>query len=207
MLLRPRVQVRPWLLLPPLLRLPEGEPEVNAMSLRDPRLQDLAARRAQYRAFVRRRLRTEADAEDLLQQALLRAAERIGTLQQDERLDAWFYRILRNTLADHHVREATRSARFELLPEDVAEASPEQVAGCACALGFLDQLRPEQGELLRRIDLNDEPLADAARGLGITANNAKVRLHRARKALRERLQSCCGAGSFRACLDCSCESS
>jgi RNA polymerase sigma factor (sigma-70 family) len=203
-LLRPRVQVRPQLRLPLLVQLPQDAPEVTTMPS-CPRLQELVAHQAQFRAFLRRRLRNAADVEDLLQQALLRAAERLETLQQDERLEAWFYRILRNMLADHQIQEATRSVRLEQLPKDVVEASPEQAVGCACALRFLDQLRPEQGELLRRIALNDEPLAPTARDLGITANNAKVRLHRARKALRERLWACCGAGSFRACLDCSCQ--
>lgn len=171
----------------------------------DPRLRALAAQRGRYLAFVRRRLRTEADAEDLLQQALLRAAERLGSLRQGERLDAWFYRLLRNALADHHVQQASQAARFELLAEEIAEASPRQVVGCACALGLLGGLRPDHAEILRRVDLDDQPLPEAAGALGVTANNAKVRLHRARKALRELLAGCCGAGTFRQCLDCSCD--
>jgi RNA polymerase sigma-70 factor (ECF subfamily) len=171
----------------------------------DPRLQALAARRARFLGFLRRKLRTGADAEDLLQQAMLRAAERIGTLQQEDRLDAWFYRILRNILADHHGRQEARAERLDLEPDALADASPPEDAGCACALGFLRELRPEYGELLRRVDLGDEQVAQAAQCLGITENNAKVRLHRARKALRDRLSACCGAGSFRACMDCSCE--
>lgn len=177
----------------------------DPMTQGDPRIQPLVAQRERFLAFVRRRLRTEADAEDLLQQAMLRAVERIDSLQQQERLDAWFYRILRNTLADHHVQQAARSSRFELLSEDVEDASPEQLAGCACTLGFLERLRPEQREILQLVDLHDESLSEAAETLQITSNNAKVRLYRARRALREQLHTCCGSGSFHACLNCSCE--
>lgn len=171
----------------------------------DPRLLGLAAQRERFLGFVQRRLRTRADADDLLQQAMLRAAERVGSLRDDERLDAWFFRILRNTLADHHVRQASQAGRLELLPEDIEDASPEEVAGCACALGMLDRLGPEQADIVRRVDLNDEPLSEAAAAQGITANNAKVRLHRARKELRAGLRSCCGAGSLRACMSCTCD--
>lgn len=168
-------------------------------------LASLAAGRERYLAFARRRLRSEADADDVLQQAMLRAAERIGALHGDERLDAWFYRILRNVIADHHVRKASQDARFELLDHDVAEATPAEVAVCACTLGLLGQIRPEYTAMLQGVDLDERSLSEVAQGLQITPNNAKVRLHRARKALREALVQHCGACSARACADCSCD--
>jgi hypothetical protein len=39
----------------------------------------------------------------------------------------------------------------------------------------------------------------------VTTNNAMVRLHRARRALRSLLQEHCGTTSLRACLSCVCE--
>lgn len=173
----------------------------------DPRLLALAADRERFLGFVRRRLRTEADADDLLQQALLRAAERIGSLRQGERLDAWFFRILRNALVDHHAQRASQASRLTLLPEDVADASPREVAGCACALGMVEGLSPEQAEMIRRVDLGEESIEEAAAHQEISSNLARVRLHRGRKALREGLRRCCGAGSLRACMACSCERS
>jgi DNA-directed RNA polymerase specialized sigma24 family protein len=58
--------------------------------------------------------------------------------------------------------------------------------------------------MLRRVDVDDERVVDVARALGISADNANVRLHRARKALRERLQGCCKVASLRACFTCEC---
>lgn len=62
----------------------------------------------------------------------------------------------------------------------------------------------ENAEMLRRVDIEEKPLPGVAEALGITVNNATVRLHRARKALREQLQAFCGTDSMRACLDCAC---
>jgi RNA polymerase sigma factor (sigma-70 family) len=165
----------------------------------------LGERRAEFLGFVRKRVRSGADAEDLLQQALIRAAEKLDGLRSCDRAEAWFYRILRNTIADHHAAWATREAKLELLAREASAASPEDAADCACSLGLLEDIRPEYAAIVRRIDIEGEPLADAAARLGITVGNAKVRLHRARKVLREELLRRCGTDSSRACQDCSCD--
>jgi RNA polymerase sigma factor (sigma-70 family) len=167
-------------------------------------VRELMADRATYLAFMRGRVRSGADAEDLLQQALMRATERASDLRDPERARAWFFQILRRTLADHHAQWAGRESKLELLAADIEEGTPEEVATCGCSLGQLDRLRPEYAELIRRVDLDDEPLAVAAAAIGITTNNATVRLHRARKALRDLLRKACGTDSIRSCLDCSC---
>ena len=43
-----------------------------------------------------------------------------------------------------------------------------------------------------------------AEDLGITPNNATVRLHRARKALKRELERSCGTCATHGCLDCGC---
>lgn len=169
---------------------------------------ELAAERDVYLAFVRARVGSSADAEDVLQQALVRATARAGDLRDRGRLRAWFFQILRRTIADHHADRALREAKLEMLAvgvRDVAEASPDDGGTCACSLGQLELLRPEYAELLRRVDIEEQPLAVVAQALGVTVNNATVRLHRARKALRERLRAVCGTDSMKACLSCGCE--
>lgn len=172
---------------------------------RDALVAAVMAEREIYLAFLRRRLRSGADAEDLFQQALLRAAERASSLRDPSRTRAWFFQIVRRALADHHATWAVREAKLATLAADLEESTPAEVATCACSLGQLERLRPDYAAILRRVDLDDEPLADVARTLGVTVNNATVRLHRARKALRDQLGSFCGVDSIRACLDCACE--
>lgn len=156
--------------------------------------------------FLSLRLRSETDAEELLQQALLRAAEKIETLHDHERLEAWFYRLLRRTVADHFAHRATEAARIEALRVEAESGTDEQVATCACSLGLLGRLRPDYQEMLRRVDIDEEPIVSVAASLGITTNNATVRLHRARKGLRVKLLRYCNTSSAKSCLDCGCES-
>jgi len=168
-------------------------------------LASLSQERERYVSFVRRKVRSGADAEDLVQQALVRATERIGTLTSPEKRQAWFYRILRNTLADHHAKWALREKKLHELAAEATEATPEEVATCACSLGLMDRLNPDYREMLTRIDIDEESIEDVARRKGLTENNVSVKLHRARKSLRNELLAFCGTSSAKECADCGCD--
>lgn len=168
----------------------------------DALLSILSDARPAFVAFAARRLGTSADAEDVVQQALLRAASSIGKVRDRERVVAWFYRVLRNVIADHRAA----SARLVLLAERLEPSATEDDSAsvCGCSLELLGTLRSEYAEVVRRVDLDEEPLGEVARSMTITSNNAKVRLHRARKALRSALAARCGTDSSQACADCEC---
>lgn len=165
----------------------------------------LEAKRAQFLNFARKRVQSGADAEDLLQQALLKAAENIATLRQHERLEAWFYRVLRNVIADHRVQKARLESSLDAFAREALIASPADAAVCACSMGLLHRLPADYASILRSVDIEGLSIAEASTALRVSAVNAKVRLHRARKALRSSLQECCGITSFQACQTCVCD--
>ena len=55
-----------------------------------------------------------------------------------------------------------------------------------------------------RVEIKGEPVKEAAQRMGLSANNASVTLHRARKELRQQLETFCGECAAGACLDCDC---
>lgn len=164
----------------------------------------LASRRGEFLGFVKKRVHSDADAEDLLQQALLRATEHGQELRQSDKLDAWFYRILRNVVADHRTARARRDKKISELAQEAMLAPPTDAAVCGCSLGMLERLRIDYAQILRLADIDEVPLSEVANALELSMSNTKVRLHRARKALRQELQSACGTDSVRACADCEC---
>ena len=159
--------------------------------------------------FLGRRLGSRADAEDLLQTAYLRALAEVGTVRDEEKVVLWFYQLLSNLLVDHYRR---RSAARRLEEHLTREAETKTVIDeeelfrevCRCVKGIAETLKGEYREVLLRVELQDEPLQEVATDLGITPNNASVRLHRARRALREALQATCGICTEHGCLDCTC---
>lgn len=65
-------------------------------------------------------------------------------------------------------------------------------------------LKPEYAALIEELELTDSDPARVAERLGITLNNLKVRRHRARQALRKRLEETCRTCAEHRCLNCTC---
>ena len=162
----------------------------------------------EFLAFLERRVESRAVAEDILQAAFTRGLERGGDVQ-DEKVVAWFYRVLRNAVIDHYRQRSSTARAMEAWGRefpDVQEPEAElRREICHCVSGLLETLKPEYREALRIVDLEEGKLKDLAQQSGITAENAAVRVHRARAALRRRIEQACGTCSVHGCLDCSCE--
>ena len=165
---------------------------------------------AAFQAFARRRLGDDQLAADAVQESLLRALKSDHKISDDDNLVAWFYRILRNVLTDLHRRRAAQSRGLEryatnaAIERELDDAEVEQAA-CACFRELLPTLRPDYARALQLSDLDGKPADAVAEQLGISKNNLKVRLHRARRQLRARLEQTCKMCATHGCLDCSCE--
>lgn len=166
----------------------------------------LLARHREFLAFLERRIGTRADAEEVLQGAYARALEKGIPEDGAERVVAWFFRVLRNALVDRARRRGAEERSSERLArEPLALEDPGlRDAVCACMHDLLPQMKPEYAEVVRAVDLEERPLADVAARGGITVNNATVRLHRARQALKRQLLRACGACAAHGCLECHC---
>src|SRR5688572_3428779 len=66
-----------------------------------PALATLVDNRTRFLAFLERRVGSRDIAEEILHQAYVRGMDRGGGLRDGESAIAWFYRLLRNALADH----------------------------------------------------------------------------------------------------------
>jgi RNA polymerase sigma-70 factor, ECF subfamily len=166
----------------------------------------LLAHRHVFKSFLTSRIGNEADAEDLLQNGLVKALQRSGEVKNNQKAVAWFYQVLRNVIVDHVRSRSAASRRDEAWMTDTVTLTDDAEAErhiCACFEKLLPALKPTHAELLRRVELKGEGVAQAAAALGMTPNNASVTLHRARAELRTKLVDFCGDC---ACLeDCGCE--
>lgn len=171
----------------------------------------LNAQRAAFKSFLAARVGNDAEAEDLLQNGLVKALQRAGEIRDSEKMIPWFYQLLRHAIIDHYRsagaarrRHAALGMLVSALEEDVATSTTFEAKICTCMDALVKTLPPAQAELLRRVDLDGAAVQDAARELGLTANNASVTLHRARRNLKAKLEQFCGDCAAGACLDCDC---
>jgi len=161
----------------------------------------------EFLAFLERRVGSRADAEDILQEAFVRGVRQGGSIRDGESSSAWFYRVLRNAVVDHYRRRGSQGRALEALAAELDEATPPvevHTAVCACVRELAQTLKPEYADALERIDVEGESVQDFAAQAGISANNAGVRIFRARAALRSRVMASCGTCAEHGCLDCTC---
>lgn len=160
---------------------------------------------SKFQAFARKRLGDEQLAADAVQESLLKALKAESNLPDRENVLAWFYRILRNVLTDLHRRKAVRDRAMATYAIDFESASEDEKSEiCACIHGLLSAMEPSYANLIRRHDLEGATQSEIAEELGITTNNLKVKIHRARKQLKSLLEKTCTICASHGCLDCDC---
>ena len=171
-------------------------------------LSTILAQRKQFLSFVQRRVPDVEIAEDILQAAYMRALQHEADFVVDESSVGWFYRVLRNAVIDYYRRRGSENRALESWGREMETAvgpsheTHDEV--CACLGMVLDSIKPEYAEVLRAVDLGEQPLQSFAKERNISASNAGVRAHRARAALRKQLIKTCGSCAEHACLDCNC---
>lgn len=136
--------------------------------------------------------RTREQAEDLLQESLVRALRGFNQLQSKARFKCWLLKIVRNThlMQQRSLASGISAKTCELKREDslvALSAVPEAQPLTVELAGALELLPSHQQELLALFYFEDLSLKEIARILGVTPNAALQRLHRARQALRRLL--------------------
>jgi len=173
------------------------------------RVERIAAHQSKFLSFLSARVEDRAAAEDILQSAYVKAVEHGSEIRDDESTVAWFYRILRNAITDHYRRKAARTSAQEAFAAEAPvsyEAEVRQTV-CACIGDVIHGLKSEYRTAIEQVDLGGMTVEAFAQSQATSANNASVRLHRARKALAKKLTAVCGACAEHKCLDCTCRRS
>ena len=149
--------------------------------------------RAPLRSFIRRRVGDDHVADDLLQEAFLKIHNGIGSLNDDQRLTAWLYRIARNIITDHFRKRplealgATTIAERPAVTDD--DGRGQELAAC---LGrMVGQLPEKYREAIELAELEGSTQSQVAARLGLSLSGAKSRVQRGREQLKKMLLSCC----------------
>ncbi len=125
-----------------------------------------------------------SEAEDIAQDALLRAWRRRSTLRDSERRNQWLATIVRNEAFRQHARvrpDPTSTLEFSQGAEDEGVLAAVELSDLHAALDGLGERDRRLLEMRYEEDLTQATIASR---LGIPEGTVKVRLHRARQKLR-----------------------
>jgi RNA polymerase sigma factor (sigma-70 family) len=145
------------------------------------------------RQFLKTRVRSVSDAEDILQIFCLKALRHARQIRRSETVRIWMSHVLRTTLIDYF-RQAEGDARqFEAYTKFALPLVPIDDRPTRLRIHWaLAALKPEYAEVLTRIDLHGESRSHVAASLKTSENNLTVRLFRARRAFKAALADSCG---------------
>lgn len=143
-------------------------------------------------AFIRKRVTSKAEAEDILQDVFVRIHSRIKTLEDGEKLESWFYQITRNAIIDFY-----RSRRsMEKLPEEFvqpqtsdAEDSVRELSSCLSPM--IQQLPEKYRHAVLLSEIKGKTQKEIAEKENISLSGAKSRVQRGRQLLKTMLHHCC----------------
>lgn len=152
-------------------------------------------------AVARRLLSSEEDARDAVQEAFLNAFRNIHRFEGQALLSTWLHRIVVNVSLmklrsrkrkpeeslDHLLPGFREDGKFVDRFESGSEPADEQLArdeAQAAVRAAIDDLPEHYRTILLLRDIEEMSTQDVAEQLGITPNAVKLRLHRARQALR-----------------------
>ena len=139
-------------------------------------------------AIARRLMWDPADAEDLVQDAFLRALERIGSFDPRRAFAPWFFRLLVNTGLDQKRRQTVRRTEGEDIEAASSGPTPlESVEQDEIRRRFeetLAELPPRQRFIAWAYEVDGMSTAEIAAELGLEANTVRSHLHHARRKLR-----------------------
>jgi len=167
-------------------------------------VETLVANHRRFLSFLEKRVESREAAEDILHDAFIRGLDSPSLREADSAI-AWFYRALNNAIVDHYRR---RGAEARAIEAYVAEPphEPDELSEmiCQCVTSLIETLKPEYAEAIKRVDLDGLKPGEYASESKTTANAARVRLFRAREALKRRVIQSCGTCADHGCLDCKC---
>jgi RNA polymerase sigma factor (sigma-70 family) len=172
----------------------------------DQRISEAVEReRGRLRNFIRKRVRDEADAEDILQDAFYELVETYRMMKPVEQVGAWLFRVARNRIIDLFRKrkpeileseiaglagEGERLTLEDLLPSP--DAGPEAAYARSVLLDELDaaidELPEEQREVFVAHELEGRSFNELAAESGVSVNTLLSRKHYAVLHLRERLR-------------------
>ena len=150
------------------------------------------------RKFIIALVKDEWEADDLIQETFIKVQKNLNQLKDETKVSSWIFRIAYNLCQDYFRKRSKSSKReqtpteerqFLTIPRFQKEFEQHQMGACV-----QDKIRllPESYQtVLVLFDLMEFSHQEIAEIAGISVENVKVRLHRARKKLKTILEEEC----------------
>ena len=141
--------------------------------------------------FIASRVADASSVDDLLQEVFLKIHQRIGTLEDDARIQGWLYQITRNAVIDYFrgQRPMEEISEEASIPETSQNTALMELAECIRPM--VERLPRAHREATVLSELEGLTQKEVSERLGISLSGAKSRVQRGRAKLKELMMDCC----------------
>jgi RNA polymerase sigma-70 factor (ECF subfamily) len=143
---------------------------------------------------IARRVSDPRDAEDVLQDVMLRIQRQSREIDDVDNLGAWVHQVTRSAVIDFYRRRAARAERPTGIDlDELAPAAPEEQRTdlTPCIRPLVSRLPDKYREALELTEFEGLSQVAAAERLGLSTSGMKARVQRARGQVRDLLLDCC----------------
>jgi RNA polymerase sigma-70 factor, ECF subfamily len=150
---------------------------------------------AQLSAYLRRMVNHSPDADDLLQETLIRIAGNLSDFNHRSSLKTWAYTIATNVAYDYlrknkkvNLKTFDENDHYSDAREDERLVLDEMNT---CVREVIDTMPPDYRAVIVLFNLQGKSAAEISEICGISIETTKIRIHRAKKRLKEALNRQC----------------
>ena len=145
-----------------------------------------------------RMVKNREDAEEVAQDAFIKAYKFLADFKGNSKFTTWLYTIVNNTgisflrkkkLDIHSLDNDKVFEMADSLDSGMRADKVEQKSKLAMVNDAITLLNPDDGQIITLFYKAEQSLEETAQVLGIEVNTAKVRLHRARTRLKEKMET------------------
>lgn len=145
--------------------------------------------------YVKSKVRSAEDAEDILQNVFIKITNGIGSLSEDVKLKSWLFTVTRNTIIDYY---RVNAARKNVTPsEEIQEYIPESddvdsTKGLEQCMSSMINLLPEAyREIIIESEIKGVKQKDLAEKYGVAYPSMRSKVQRGRERLKQLFYNCC----------------
>lgn len=151
---------------------------------------------ARLRPYVARRVASAAEADDIVQEILVRVLKGLATLRDDESFGGWVYRVAARTIVDMGRSRARAPVAEGNDVVDTASDAPDEASGLRsdlveCVALFVARLPSPYREAITLTELQGLTQREAAEMVGTSLSGMKSRIQRGRDRIRTMFEACC----------------
>jgi RNA polymerase sigma-70 factor, ECF subfamily len=146
---------------------------------------------AKLHRFIASRVADPSTVDDLLQEVFIKIHQRIGTLEDDARIQSWLYQVTKNAVIDYFRGQKPMAE----IPEEASILEKSENTAlmelAECIRPMVERLSLTHREAMVLSELEGLTQKEVAERLGVSLSGAKSRVQRGRTKLKELMMDCC----------------